>query len=182
MADKFLSGKQVLMVIAPAQFRDEELMVPKKEFEAAGAIVTVASTRPGEAQGMLGAKVNVSATIYSVNPDNFSGIVVVGGMGSPEHLWTNIQLHDLIRHFNSRKKLVAAICLSGAVLAKAGVLNGKSATVWPDDKAIQELKSGKANYVKEPVVKDNHIITADGPEAACSFAEHCLNELSQVRV
>jgi protease I len=182
MADKFLSGKSVLMIIAPTQFRDEELLVPKKEFESAGANVTVASTRPGEAQGMLGAKVNVNATIYSVNPDNFAGIVIVGGMGSPEHLWGAVQLHDLIRHFHSRKQLVAAICLSGAVLAKSGVLNGKSATVWPDDKAIQELKTGKASYVKEPVVQDGHIVTADGPEAAETFARHCLEELSKVRV
>ena len=39
-----LRGQHVLIVIAPADFRDEELLQPKAAFEAEGAVVEVAST------------------------------------------------------------------------------------------------------------------------------------------
>lgn len=66
MASKRLEGVQVVMVIAPEQFRDEELSVPQEAFLAEGARVRTASTRLGEAKGMLGATADVGdpRTIY----------------------------------------------------------------------------------------------------------------------
>jgi len=102
--NKRLAGTKVLMVIAPEQFRDEELLVPKEKFEAAGAVVTVASTRTGEAKGMLGAKVNADKTLSEVKAQDFQAIVVVGGMGSPEFLWNEDKLHSLVQELNAAAK------------------------------------------------------------------------------
>ncbi|MBX9879005.1 MAG: DJ-1/PfpI family protein [Candidatus Obscuribacterales bacterium] len=181
MADKKLAGKRILMVIAPEEFRDEELLTPKEILEAAGAQVDVASTRMGEAKGMLGAKVSPSLTVQDANASNYQGVIVVGGMGSPSHLWSDTSLHKIISHLNDKGEVVAAICLSGAVLAKAGVLRSKKATVWPDETAINVLKEGQAQYLKEHVVADGNIITADGPEAAKKFGETIVETLGRVR-
>ncbi|HEY9787671.1 MAG TPA: DJ-1/PfpI family protein [Candidatus Obscuribacterales bacterium] len=182
MADKSLVGTRVVMIIAPEEFRDEELLTPKKELTEAGADVKVASTRPGEASGMLGAKVSPDLVLSNVRAEDFDAIIIVGGMGSPEHLWDDRALHTLLKNMHSQGKVVAAICLSGAVLAKAGILNGKQATVWPMPESLKALKDGKANYLKQPVVQDGRVVTADGPEAAHAFASTIIKELSKVKV
>lgn len=180
MADKKLVGTRILMVIAPDQFRDEELLKPRTFFQNEGAEVVVASTRMSEAKGMLGARFQPDSLIEKANAVDFQAVVVVGGMGSPEHLWNNKQLHKVIQELNNQKKVVAAICLSGAVLAKANVLAGKKVTVWPDAKAMQALKDAKAIYQSEHVVQDGHVITADGPEAALEFAKTIVAQLSRL--
>lgn len=182
MADSRLVGVKVVMIIAPEEFRDEELLTPQKELVEAGATVKVASTRAGEAQGMLGAKVTPDLVVNNLRADDVDAAVIVGGMGSPEHLWDDRTLHTLVRNLHSQGKVVAAICLSGAALAKAGILQGRHATVWPMPESLKALKDGKANYVKEHVVQDGRIITADGPEAAHDFAQALIKELSKVKV
>lgn len=180
MADKKLAGKKILMVIAPVEFRDEELLTPKEILAAAGATVDIASTRMGEAKGMLGAIVKPDLTIENVISSNYQAVIVVGGMGSPSHLWNDTTLHKIISHVNNNGGVVAAICLSGAVLAKSGVLRQKKATVWPDETAIKTLQEGQATYVKENVVGDGNVVTADGPEAATKFAELIIETMSRV--
>ncbi len=169
MTDKKLSGKRVLMVIAPNQFRDEELIEPKKVFLEEGAEVTVAACKPGEAKGMLGASVKPDLLVCDAKAENFDALVVVGGMGSPTYLWGDDDLHNLAQSLERENKVVAAICLSGAALANAGVLRGRRATVYATPDSVKALEAGGAEYVQEHVVQDGLIITADGPDAARDF-------------
>ncbi|MBX9949472.1 MAG: DJ-1/PfpI family protein [Candidatus Obscuribacterales bacterium] len=182
MATKRLEGLNVVLVIAPDQFRDEELTTPQKAFIEEGAKVIVASTRLGEAKGMLGATANVDVVVSNLHADQIDCLVVVGGMGSPEYLWEDHNLHNLLKNLNSQGKVLAAICLSGAVLARAGILSGKQATVYPMPESLKALKDGHVNYVQSPVVQDGRIITADGPPAAQEFAETIIKELAKVKV
>lgn len=182
MANKKLQGLKVALVIAPEAFRDEELFVPKERLEEEGAETVVASTKVGEATGMLGGKAIAQSTIKDLKSEDFAAIIVVGGMGSPEHLWSNSDLHKLLQAHVKADKPVAAICLSGAALANAGVLNNKKATVWECPESLEALEKGKANYVNQAVVKDGKIVTANGPEAAEEFATEIINQLSQVKV
>ena len=181
MAEKKLSGVKVLMVIAQEQFRDEELLEPKEILEEAGAMITVASTKEGEAHGMLGTTVTADTVIDRVNSGDYHAIVVVGGMGSPEFLWNNAVLHKLLQQCQKDGKVVAGICLSGAALAKAGVLASKNATVWATEESLQALEAGQARYSQEHVVADGNIITADGPQAAGEFGQALLSALQKVR-
>jgi protease I len=159
-----------LFVIAPERFRDEELLEPKRVLEQHGVAVTVASTRPGTAVGMLGAKVAIDCSVREVAATQYDALAIAGGSGSPAHLWDSAPLLSLVRAFHRAGKPVAAICLSGAVLARAGVVQGRRATVYPVPRAILELKKAGATYVGEPVVVDGPVITASGPEAAAAFA------------
>ncbi|MFH1612315.1 MAG: DJ-1/PfpI family protein [bacterium] len=56
-------------------------------------------------------------------------------------------------------------------MANANVLEGKKATVWPDQDCINQLKQNKSIYKNEPVVVDGKIITGSGPESTELFAE-----------
>jgi len=164
-----LTGKKVLMVIAPEDFRDEELATPKAILEKDGATVTVASTRAGACSGMLGARVTPDTTLAAESAETYDAVVVVGGGGSPAHLWGNAALAQILRDAKTANKVIAGICLSGAALARAGVLAGKNATVWRTDESIAEMREGRAKLSDAPVVVDGRVVTANGPDAANDF-------------
>jgi protease I len=162
-------ARRVLIVIAPERFRDEELAEAKHALEAAGHIVTVTSTRPGQASGMLGARIDIAKSVRLLDAADFAALVIAGGAGAPPHLWDNEPLRSLLRAMHAAGKPIGAICLAPPVLARAGVLTGKRATTFPDPRAIIELKRGGAIFVAERVVLDGTIVTGSGPEAAAAF-------------
>ena len=158
------------MVIAPEKFRDEELKHPKDVFLKMGFEVVVASTRRGEAVGMLGHRELVSRSLEDVAGETFDAVVVVGGAGAPGSLWNNATLADIIRRCHGMGRVVAAICLGGVALAKAGVLKGVRATVWKSDQSLREYSSLGVVFEDKPVVSQGKIITGQGPFAARDFA------------
>lgn len=162
---------KLLVVIAPERYRDEELEEPLAVFRKHGIEYDIASTRTGSCSGMLGGKAQASIRIADADPRAYNALVIIGGAGSPAHLWGAQDLVRLATTFHSAQKLVAAICLSPVVLARAGLLKGKNATVFRSPDSIAELKKGGAILSGLPVVTDDGIVTADGPEAARAFAE-----------
>ena len=170
--------RHLLLVIAPERFRDEELAAPRRVLEQAGHVVTVASTRPGTATGMLGAKVTVDLIVTAARAADFDALVIVGGAGAPAHLWDHEPLRLLATALHAAGKPVAAICLAPPVLARAGLLAGRHATTFPDRRALLELKRGGASYVDQPVVRDGTIVTGSGPAAAAAFGAALLQVVS----
>ncbi len=173
-------SKRVLMVIAPQDYRDEELNEPREVFRKEGWDVDVVSTKVCKATGMLGATEPVTKTLADITPASYDAVVVVGGMGSPAHLWSNTELYDILKTLDGQGKVVSAICLSGAVLAKAGLLKDKKATVWEMPESLEALKQGGAVYTGEPVTVDGHIVTANGPEAATDFGKAVVAQVKSV--
>lgn len=169
----------ILIVIAPKDFRDEELAEPKRILEQGGWQTKVASTKPGVAHGMLGATIKPELLLEQVQPADYAGLIIVGGAGSPEHLWGNITLHGIARAVAKEGKTVSAICLSPAVLAKAGLLQGRRATVYPSKDAIAALRQGGAILSDKPVEADGQFVTGNGPEAARAFGEAVLARLGR---
>jgi len=180
-ADKQLLGSKVLMIIAPEQWRDEELLEPKRIFQEQGAQVLVACRQLESAKGMLGARCSPDILIKEVHASEYDAFVVVGGLGSPAHLWEDAQLHRILQQAQKENKVLGAICLSGAVLARAGLLQNKNATVWACPESLEALERGKAKYKKDHVVQDGRVITADGPEVAGQFAMLIVKELARAK-
>ncbi|MBI1848902.1 MAG: DJ-1/PfpI family protein [Planctomycetes bacterium] len=177
MAGK-LAGKKVLMVVAPDQFRDEELLEPKRILETAGATVKVASTKASAAKGMLGATVKPDLVLSAARPDEYDAVVVVGGMGSPKYLWGDASLHDVLRKTFAAGRVIGGICLSGAALARAGVLREKEATVYKTPDSLAELSEGGARFVDKPVIVSGNVITANGPQAATAFGNALVQAIA----
>ncbi len=169
--------KKALMIIAPRNFRDEELREPKAILEKEGLKVVVASTVSGTAKGMFGMKVNPDTTVDEISPEDFDAVVVVGGSGSQTHLWNNSRVQEIVRASHQGGRLVAAICISPVVLARAGLLRGRKATVFRTATTISELKKGGALISDAPVVVDGEIITGEGPDAAKEFGQKIAETL-----
>ena len=162
------------MIIAPRNFRDEELFHTKEELESSGISVTIASTTTDTATGMLGGTAKPDMTINDVNVDDYDAIVFVGGTGSSIY-FNNPKAHEIARSAIEKGKLVGAICIAPSTLANAGLLRGKKATSYPSEEGNLRLKG--ANYTGNPVEKDGNIITATGPSAAREFGRMIAKSL-----
>ncbi|MFH1834595.1 MAG: DJ-1/PfpI family protein [Methanobacteriota archaeon] len=172
-------GKNILMVVAPRNFRDEELLQPKQVFHKSGFRVTVASKAVAEASGVLGATVAVDVDLADASSQDFDAVVFVGGPGA-EVYFEDEQALALARTFNEQGKVTAAICIAPTILANAGVLKGRRATVWSsmtNHDCVNALKKGGAMFTNEPVTVDGKIVTGNGPDAAQKFAEAVLKAL-----
>jgi len=170
-----LSGKNVLMIVAPVNFRDEELLTPRKILEGAKANVTIASKGVKIARGMLGANVDVDIELSQVDVAEYDAVVFVGGTGAEVYFNDSTAL-KIAKDAYDQGKVVAAICIAPSILANAGILEGRSATAFPSEAGNLEEKG--ANYTGELVTVDGKIITGKGPEAASQFGRTIAENLA----
>jgi protease I len=158
---------RVLLIIAPANFRDEELLHTKEELEKAGVETVIASSTLKDARGMLGARVRPSIKIDQAKVDDYDAVVFVGGSGSSVYFDDDRAISIASEAFKKGKK-TCAICIAPVILANAGVLKGKRATVFPGD-YVKMIEGRGAKYTGKPVEVDGNVITASGPDAAREF-------------
>ena len=166
-----LDGKKVLMVIPHTQFRDEEFSEPKKILEEEGATVVVASSSVKSCRGMKGGVAQAQIAIADAKADDYAAVILCGGTSVPELFWNDKKLQELVAGMAAAGKVVAAICLSTVVLAKAKLLAGREATVYWLPQAIDELTKGGAKYVQETLLVQNNIIMAEGPPDSQRFGQ-----------
>jgi len=172
MAEKSLENKKIAMVIAFRDFRDIEYFIPRDVLAGAGAKIVTVSSQKGQALGADGGEVNVNLTLEELNPGDFDAVVFIGGPGALKHL-DNEKSYEIVRKTIKAGKVLGAICISPVILAKAGVLDGKRATVWSaplQKESIRILEENKAIYQDKAVVVDGKIVTGNGPGAAREFA------------
>ncbi len=168
--------KKALFVIAQQGFQDYEYNEPKKILENAGVETKTASKTTREAFGKLGARVKPDLALEQARASDYDAIIFVGGPGAAAY-FNDEQALALARDFEKTRKIVAAICIAPVILANAGVLRGKKATVWPSESA--NLRGKGASYANEDVVRDQQVITASGPQAARKFGETILKALKE---
>ena len=159
---------KVLLVIAPQVFRDEELFETREELEKAGFETVIASTTKGICTGKLGGVAEAAISIEEARSSDYQAIVFVGGMGSQVY-FEHPEAHDLAWEMYADGKVVSAICAAPVILAKAGLLKDKKATVYPDHEYT--LKQYGAIYTGEAVTVDGNIITGNGPESSRAFGQ-----------
>ncbi len=175
---KLLNGKRCVLIIAPENFRDEELTVTKDVLIENGAYVDVASVKKGVVKGMLGYSIQVDKTVSELSVDDFDCVVIVGGSGAPV-LLKHDEVLDFVKRSNELNKTIGAICLGPMVLAKAGVLESKDATVFKSKESLDVFKENNVNFVDKPLVEIGNIITANGPDYAADFAYALVRLLSE---
>lgn len=166
----------VLMIIPPERFRDEELFITKEELENAGNRVSVASTTKGVILGSRGGRMKVELLLADISTKEFEAVVFVGGGGS-KLLFDNIEALTIAKDMYRDKKIVSAICLAPVILANAGILRGKQATVSGNESKTIEAKGAK--YTEPGVTIDGLIVTANAPKASRRFGQAIVELLKK---
>ncbi len=159
---------KVLFVVAPVNFRDEELFQPKEALEKCGHETFIASDKKGLCKGVQGGRVQAEASLKDIDPDRYDAVVFVGGGGS-RVFFDDPEAWRIAREMADQDKLVAAICIAPVILANAGLLQGKHATVYSDE--IKTIEKKGALYTHPGVTADGKIVTGDSPKSALMFGE-----------
>jgi protease I len=167
--------KPVLLIIAPKDFRDEELFITQSELERSGITSIIASSIEGECIGSKGGKAISTLSLDQIKCKDYSTIVFIGGMGS-RLFFDNPKALNLAQEMHAEGSLVAAICIAPVILAKAGLLEHKKATVFSSE--IETLEALGAYYTGMDVTVDDNIITAYGPQSSLRFAKRIIEKIS----
>lgn len=178
---KVLTNKNIILVVAFNGFQDREYEVTRKILEGGGAKILVASSVLGRARGKSDSAVDVDLLLDDIKIQDVDALVFIGGPGASEY-FDSQKAHSLAQEAVAKEKVLGAICIAPEILAKAGVLKDKKATVWSsvvDRSPIKVLQASGVEYVDQKVVRDGKIITANGPAAAKEFGKTIVDVLSE---
>ena len=169
-----LADKKVLMVMPPNRFNEDEFEITRKVLENRGLRVTIASVGLGELRGQKRATARATVKLDDVKTYDYDAIVFVGGEGA----------RSLVDHEKATKlakdaeyKVLGAIGVAPAILAKGGVLKGKRATAAVDVAGI--LRSQEAVYTAQPLEVADKIVTAQDAKYAEAFGNALLRTLEK---
>lgn len=120
--------------------------------------------------------------IDEIQADDYDALAIPGGFeefGFYDEAYDEKFL-NLIREFNSKGKIIAAVCVGSLPLGKSGILKGRNATTYHLNGGVRQnqLREFGVNVINEPVVIDKNIITSYCPETAPRVAFQLLEALT----
>ncbi len=189
-----MSDKHILMLVGDF-VEDYEAMVPLQILQMMGHSVDVAcpdkkagdkvvtAIHDFEGHGTYSEKRghNFAITIdwLAVDPQRFDALVIPGGR-SPEYLQLDERVHNVVHHFFTTNKPVAATCHAPAILNTANVLKGRRLQAYPSLRPDLE----RAGAIWDPpsagldsVCVDGNLVTAPAWPANANWMREFLRVL-----
>jgi 4-methyl-5(b-hydroxyethyl)-thiazole monophosphate biosynthesis len=170
---------RVLIPLAEG-FEDLEAITIVDLLRRAQIEVVTAGLRPGTVRGSRGTVVVPDTDLDQALQEEFDMLVLPGGQPGATNLEKDERIRLRLQDMAAKNKLTAAICAAPAVLAAAGLLDGRQATSFPG--AIDPEKYPGVRLGKEPVVRDGNIVTSRGPGTAMDFALSLIEILSGAEI
>ncbi len=153
-----------LMITLADGFEEIEALAVIDILRRAGIQIDTVGVMGTVITSKYGVRIMVDKKLKEVNPDEYDGIVLPGGSPGYENLGKSSEVIKMLKNFSAQNKLIAAICGAPSILAKAGLLDGKKATIHPGMEKEIPYPRG------ERVVVDGKIITSQGAGTAIEFA------------
>ena len=169
-----MAGKKILMLVGD-YVEDYEVMAPFQALQMVGHKVDAVC--PGKKAGETvrtaihdfegdqtysekrGHNFQINANFDGLNAASYDALVIPGGR-APEYLRMNENVLEIVRHFFSTGKPVAALCHGAQLLAAAGVAKGRSISAYPAVGPEVTVAGGK--YVDLPMTEahvDGNLVT-----------------------
>ena len=194
-------SKKILMLVGDF-VEDYEVMVPFQALQAVGHKVHAVcpDKKAGETVRTAihdfegdqtysekpGHNFALNATFDNIKPEDYDALVIPGGR-APEYIRLNPRLLEMVRHFFTAEKPVAAICHGPQILGAAGVVKGHRLTAYP---AVgPDVTVGGGEFVPVAVDKavvDGKLVTAPAwpahPEWIAKFLEVLGTRISEAEL
>jgi len=170
-----MAKKSILMLVGD-YVEDYEVMVPFQALLMVGH--TVHAVCPGKKSGesvrtaihdfegdqtyseKRGHNFALNATFDQIKPENYDALVLPGGR-APEYIRLNPRVLEIVRHFSTSNKPIAAICHAAQILAAAGVLKGKKCSCYPAVSPDVTCAGGTfVDLAMTDAVTDGNLVTA----------------------
>lgn len=163
--NKKLEGQKIAILMDNEGVEEIELKAPMQAVKDAGADVVLLAPDEGEIQAFnhldKGSKFTVDRQIADASPEDFSVLILPGGVANPDNLRTDPDAVGFISDFLKSGRTVAAICHAPWTLVEAGAVEGRTLTSWPSLKT--DIENAGATWVDEEVVVDDNLITSRKP-------------------
>ena len=164
----------VLLVVTPRGFNDDEYSYVRRTLRSAGYTVLIASISRETAVGDYGLiQVEPDLSLTDVDGASYDAIIFVGGRGALAYA-DDAGMWRVAQEALDRGRVVAAATTAPVILARAGVLEGKAATVYDPATNCPALEANGATCTEERVERDGQIVT--------SRSEQAIQELVQIVV
>lgn len=179
MSTKLLNQRVAVLVTDGVE--QSELEGPVKALRDAGADARIVSLESGTIQAMehadKGDRFPVDETLDQASVDDFQALLIPGGLFNPDTLRSTKAAVDFVRDFSKAGKPIAAICHGPWLLVEAGIVADRRLTSWP---AIQtDVRNAGGNWVDEPVVVDDRLVTSRKPDDIPFFNEKMIETFAK---
>jgi protease I len=170
-----LPGKRAF-VLVENMYEDLELWYPVLRLREEGAKVTVVGPKKLCAyQSKHGYIAESEASIRETNPADCDALIIPGGY-APDMMRRDADMVKLVAQAFALKKVVAAICHAGWMLASAGIVKGKKVTCFYSIK--DDMVHAGAVYLDQEVVVDGNLITSRRPADLPAFMRAVIKAMS----
>ena len=180
MKNERLQGKKIA-ILATDGFEQSELLKPRAALDEAGATTEIVSLKGGSIkawnEGNWGETVKVDRTVADADADDYDGLMLPGGVLNPDKLRLHEEAVEFARAFFEAGKPVAAICHGPQLLIEAEVVRGRRVTSYHSVK--KDLMNAGADWVDEPVVTDNGLVTSRKPDDIPQFNAKMIEEFAE---
>ena len=127
---------------------------------------TISISGNREVNGSHKIKILADKLFNEINIDDYSMIVLPGGMPGSKNLNEHPGLREQILNFHEQNKMLGAICAAPLVFGNLGILKNKKATCYPG----YENQLHGAVVTGEKTEVSGNIITGKGAGVAIDFA------------
>ena len=169
-------GRKKILMLVGDYVEDYEVMVPFQALLMVGH--NVEAVCPGKKSGesvrtavhdfegdqtyseKRGHNFALNATFDEIRAEQYDALVIPGGR-APEYIRLNPRVLEIVRHFATANKPIAAICHGAQVLAAADVLRGKTCSCYPAVSPDVTRSGGKfADIGMTEAVVDGNLVSA----------------------
>lgn len=175
-----LQGKRIAALVTDG-FEAVELTDPMHALEAQGAEVDVIVPDGDTARAWnhtdWGDTIHADAGLEGADPTRYDGLLLPGGVMSPDHLRMDARAVSFVRAFVDLKKPIAAICHGPWTLINAGAVQGRDVTSYPSLQA--DLENAGARWIDQEVVIDDTLITSRKPDDIPAFTQAFIQALAR---
>jgi protease I len=170
MKKSTLAGKKIAVLLADG-FEEEEMTKPREALLKAGADIFLITPKGKKVRSWQhdkwGKYFKVNKNIKHVNPKDFDGLLLPGGVMNPDKLRTDQDIIKFITYFMKNKKPTAAICHGPWTLIETKTVKGMTLTSYHSIKT--DLINAGAKWVNKKVVKDKNLVTSRSPKDLPAF-------------
>jgi protease I len=176
-----LQDKRVAFLVAPEGAEQVELTDPWKAVEQAGGTPELVSTEEGSIQAFnhldKADTFPVDRTVGEASASDYDGLVLPGGVASPDFLRMDDGAVAFVRGFFEQAKPVAVICHGPWTLVEADVLRGRTITSWPSLQT--DIRNAGGTWVDEEVVVDQGLVSSRNPDDLPAFCAKLVEEIAE---
>lgn len=180
MANTKLNGKRIA-ILATDGVEEVELTKPRDALREAGAQAVVVSPKGGEIKAWQhdhwGSNIPVDLPLSRARADDFDGLMLPGGVMSPDRLRQDEQAVRFVKGFFEAGKPVAAICHAPWLLVEADVVRGRTVTSWPSLRT--DIRNAGGDWVDRDVVTDEGLVTSRKQDDIPAFNRKMIEEFAE---